>query len=120
MASSMMAERATKIIRPVLEFLFISNQFPTDLFSQMLNLSAAFEENLSELTSSNVWSYNTSTYNLLFNIKYGGGSDGCKVEVKYIVSEREGGGLYEQVLSFTFVQRREEVRAKRVPFFTEN
>ena len=67
------ASDATKIIRPVLEFLFISNQFPTDLFSQMLNLSAAVEENLSELTSSNVWSYNTSTYNLLFNIKYGGG-----------------------------------------------
>ena len=94
------ASDATKIIRPVLEFLFISNQLPTDLFSQMLNLSAAFEENLSELTSSNVWSYNTSTYNLLFNIKYGGGG-GSKVEVKYIVSGREGGGQYEQVLSFT-------------------
>ena len=66
----------------------------------MLNLSAAFEENLSELTSSNVWSYNTSTYNLLFNIKYGGGG-GSKVEVKYIVSGREVGGQYEQVLSFT-------------------
>ena len=98
------ASDATKIIRPVLEFLFISNQFPTDLFSQMLNLSAAVEENLSELTSSNVWSYNTSTYNLLFNIKYGGG--GCKVEVKYIVREREGGGQYEQVLSVTSTKER--------------